>query len=61
GGEALRIREHAQPAGEHTLSLRLLDDTGRPLATPLEQTQLVTRPDAAATNLRIESGLLTWE
>ncbi|MFW5682830.1 MAG: hypothetical protein ACOC1G_07480, partial [Phycisphaeraceae bacterium] len=25
GGEALRIREHAQPAGEHTLSLRLLD------------------------------------
>ena len=58
---ALRIRDNAQQAGEHTLSLWLLDDVGRPVASPLEQTQLVTRPAASASHLRIESGLLTWE
>lgn len=61
GGEALTIRDHAVPSGEHTLSLQLLDDAGRPLTSPHQHTQLVTRPDASAANLRIESGLLTWE
>lgn len=59
--EALTLCDESQPAGEHTVSIRLTDDAGREIASPLVQTQRVTRNPEPGSNLRIEAGLLTWE
>jgi hypothetical protein len=60
-GDALRWRDDALPAGQHTLQLELRDDAGQPLTPALDTAFTVTRLPDPPRDLTLDTDLkLTW-
>lgn len=60
-GRTLRIADRDAAAGSHTASLAAVDLAGNPLSPEVVDTQTIQRPPEAASGLRFENGVLTWQ